>query len=170
MCGLGGGWLAQHNDMRDQLHKEASIILERPALLEQTPLAELDDNRRPDIASVSPQGVTAHLDIAICRPRYTCIEHVNITPGKLADKIAKQKINKYPELNLIPIIFENRGRPDPHVRKYLQLITQHIHPNRRSPILSKVWQNLSCTLQRGNVRLLKAAGTFIPVAAINIHI
>ena len=34
MCGLGGGWLAQHNDMRDQLHKEASIILDRPALLE----------------------------------------------------------------------------------------------------------------------------------------
>ena len=163
-CGLGGGFLAQHNAIRDTLATDVSNILGRQMLTEQNPIQDLDDNRRPDMVFVAPTGETKHLDVCICHS-HSGVPSTHI-PGHLIIISESRKINKYPELDLIPIVFENRGRPGTYVRQFLQLVTRHLTTQERAIQMSIIWQNLSCTLQRHNYIMMSSAGPLIKITDI----
>ena len=131
-------------------------------LTEQNPIQDLDDNRRPDMDLVTPEGETKHLDMCICHSHaLTPSAHIS---GHLITISENRKINKYPELDLIPMIFENRGRPGNYVRQFLHLVTRHLTTQERTVQISALWQNISCTLQRHNYLMMSTAG---PLNKIN---
>ena len=134
----------------------------RKTLTENNLVVDLGDDRRPDVICITPEGDTKHLDIAVCHPHAgSKITNILTKPGALAEHWEKNKINKYPELDLIPIVFEHRGRPGMFVKTYLQLITKHIPDDRRSTTIADLWQTLSCTLQRETYHILQSAGTLL---------
>ena len=70
-------------------------------------------------------GSVTNLDVSIVAP-FSCtpslVSAASTKPGLVAKRAEKNKIDRYPHINLVPFILETKGRPGPHARKFISYL------------------------------------------------
>ena len=159
-CLKGGGHATRHNAMRDLLATILRDATGAPVEVEQQPGAELDDDRRPDMVFYLDGGQRRWGDVTVVAPSPQAIQG-NLCchrDGALAERAEQRKRVKYAELNLVPMVWENRGRIGPALHGLMATAHRHLDTTVRSVTMAEAWQSLSATLMRGNTAILAAAG------------
>ena len=104
-------------------------------------------------------------DIAVVTPTIRTIRSANARTARevaLARHHGQKKISKYPDLSLIPLVFEAWGRLGDGAVDFIRSLYQNEDDETRAPLMGKAWRKLQTTLLRGNVSILAAAGALIP--------
>ena len=70
-------------------------------------------------------GSVTYLDVSIVAP-FSCspslVSAASTKPGLMAKRAEKNKFDRYPHINLVPIILETTGRPSPDARKFINFL------------------------------------------------
>ena len=70
-------------------------------------------------------GSVTYLDVSIVAP-FSCnpslVSAASTRPGLMARRAEKNKLDRYPHINLVPFILETTCRPSPHARNFISYL------------------------------------------------
>ena len=101
-------------------------------------------------------GSITHLDVSIVAP-FSCSPWF-LLPAQNQDiwpRAEKTKFDRYPHINLVPLILETTGRPGPHARKFMNYFLRDA--DNQSLAIRDTWSTIQsvlpqCHLQNNNLR------------------
>jgi hypothetical protein len=158
-CKRGGHVNQRHNAIRDSTAsslREAGIT---HVLVEQT-APDGTAALRPDVCYHDAKGRATHLDIEVTT-RHVHRNGVDMRRGALIEQAEGVKRRKYAHLRLMPCVFSHLGR----IGRGMQVVVKSVFTEpdlaARSEYIAQFYQSVSCSLQKGNVSILAAAGSLI---------
>ena len=163
LCKLGGHIDVRHNGGRDCLADLVSARVGSTVNVEQHVPDTLPDLRRPDVDFWDEGQRHVHLDFEVCTPHGRTASATRAPPraGSLIETAEGVKRRKYRELLLIPIVCSHLGRFGKGAQSLFRMISRHEDASLRSRSIDECYQSMACEVQKGNVRILAAAGTLI---------
>ena len=171
-CEVGQSRTARHDRLRDRhanMHKDltghAAPTEQRvPAWDRRHPRTGVLQEARLDIRTHDPStGRPIFVDWAV-----TCV-HSTYAPrrharaerdGLAAAQMVDAKRDRYPPregLDLVPMVFETGGRPSDEAVSFVRSYGANLDDAGRSEVLSRIWRDISRTLQQGNAEMILSA-------------
>ena len=129
-CRYGGGVDRRHAALARcladiiQSHSGVKVFIEQevPALIRV--VNRQTEHARMDLV-FNLNGSVTYLDVSIVAP-FSCspslVYAASTKPGHMAKRAEKSKFDRYPHINLVPLILETTGRPGPHARKLINFL------------------------------------------------
>ena len=155
--------IARHDDVRDVLAERCETSTGSVVFVEQNDNVS-EDNRRPDFHYVNSKGITEHIDVRIVTPhaRTSGGDTRCGRPGALISTTEKAKRTKYAHLALTPAVWSHLGRAGDDVVAFVRGLCADNDRWSRSTAISEIWQDIACTIQQQNARILSTAGPLCP--------
>ena len=129
-CRYGGGVDRRHaalGCLADiiQSHSGVKVFIEQEVPALTRVVNGRSEHARMDLV-VNLNGSVTYLDVSIVAP-FSCspslVSAASTKPGLVAKKRAeKNKLDRYPHINLVPFILETTSRPGPHARKFINYL------------------------------------------------
>ena len=171
-CEVGSSRTARHDRLRDRHAKMHKDITGHAAPTEQrvpgwdrrNPRTGELQEARLDLQTHDPStGRPIFVDWAV-----TCV-HSTYGPRRLARsqkdglaaaQMVDYKRDRYPPregLDLVPMVFETGGRPSDEAVSFVRSYGAGLEDADRSELLSRIWRDISRTLQQGNAEMILSA-------------
>ena len=129
-CRYGGGVDRRHAAVARcladviQSHSGAKVFIEPEVPALTRVVNGQTEHARMDLA-FNLNGSVTYLDVSIVAP-FSCnpslVSAASTRPGLMARRAEKNKLDRYPHINLVPFILETTGRPSPHARKFISYL------------------------------------------------
>ena len=153
--------MARHDRLQDLLSHKIEDLTGSPAPTELNNDVS-DDDRRPDMTFQTWRGETRWIDVAVVSPFARARGDPRHTRAGAAVAVMEGvKRRKYAQLALVPAVCSHFGRPGKDLIALFRSLGRDADLINRASVVSGLWHDWSCTLQKWNCNALASAGELI---------
>ena len=174
-CRNGGGVDRRHQAVGRcladviQSHSGAKVFIEQEVLALTRVVKGQREHARMDLVFNLNESVT-YLDVSIVAP-FSCnpslVSAASTRQGLMAKRAEKNKSDRYPHINLVPLIVETTGRPGPHARKFISYLM--LDADNPPPAIRDAWSTIRSVLHSAISKQQLTAAVKRSLVIIAVH-